>query len=197
LSTDAHPLGLASGRVIIMPYDPRWVVEFQNAERELRLALGSAALAVHHVGSTAVPGLCAKPVLDLLVSVPDLAASLQFVSKLEAIDYEFRPHEDISDRHFFRRRRGAKRTHHLSLAEPTSHFHKATLAFRDALRQDPAKAREYAELKLMLARRFPGDREKYLEGKTAFVARVLREPGLEHLPDRTIPACGDDTCSLK
>jgi GrpB-like predicted nucleotidyltransferase (UPF0157 family) len=177
-SKDASALGLESGIVRVVPYDPRWADEFAAAARDLYDALGSSILAVSHVGSTAVPGLCAKPILDLLVSVQHFDESLALVPRLETLGYEFRPDEEIPDRHYFRRRRGTAGTHHLSLAEPTSRYHIVTLAFRDALRADPAEDRRYGELKLDLARRFPRDRENYIAGKSAFVARVLATAGL-------------------
>ncbi len=172
-------LGLENGTVVVVPYDPRWTDEFAKSARELHDALGSSIIAVHHVGSTAVPALSAKPILDILVSMPNLKESRAIIPRIEALDYEFRAAEDIPDRHFLRRRHGGIRTHHLSLAEPASHYHTVTLAFRDALRNDPAKAQQYSELKLELARKFPYDRPSYIEGKTAFVERVLREAGLE------------------
>ncbi|HVD60182.1 MAG TPA: GrpB family protein [Gemmatimonadaceae bacterium] len=170
-------LGLQNGTVVVVPYDPRWAEEYSKAADELYDALEANIIAVHHVGSTAVPGLSAKPILDLLVSVSDLEQSLEIIPQIEALNYEFRPKEDIPDRHFLRRKHGGIRTHHLSLAEPTSHYHTVTLAFRDALRENAAMAREYSELKLELARRFPNDRPSYIEGKTAFVERVLRDTG--------------------
>ena len=167
------PLGLASGTVTVLPYDPRWADEFRHAAREIHDAIGSQIIAVHHVGSTAVPGLCAKPILDILVSVSDLAQALELVPHLETLGYEFRPNEEIPDRHYFRRLRGKHRTHHLSLAEPSSRYHRVTLAFRDALRANADDARRYAELKLDLARKFPYDREAYIAGKSDFVADIL------------------------
>jgi GrpB-like predicted nucleotidyltransferase (UPF0157 family) len=172
-----NPLGLNSGEVVVVPYDPRWPALFEVAAAELRAALGSAILAVHHVGSTSVPGLCAKPILDLLVSVGDFQEAKLLVPRLESLGYEFRPDEEIPDRHYFRRREGHARTHHLSLAEPGSRHHRVTLAFRDALRGDAALADAYAHLKLRLARRFPRDRPAYLEGKSEFVEDVLSRAG--------------------
>ena len=173
LGGEGSSLGLESGTVVVVPYDPRWQEEFAVASRELHAALGASILAIHHVGSTAIPGLCAKPVLDIFVSVADFERSLELVPDLEKLGYEFRAAEEIHDRHYFRRLRGTARTHHLSLAEPTSHHHRVTLAFRDALRADAAAARRYGEIKLDLARRFPHDREAYLQGKSAFVADIL------------------------
>jgi len=171
--TASEPLGLRSGTVTVVPYDARWADRFTQAAQELTGALGPAILAVHHVGSTAIPGLCAKPILDILVTIPDFERGLDLVPRLAQLGYEFRPDEEIPDRHYFRRRRAELRTHHLSLAEPASQHHRVTLAFRDSLRADPALAMEYGALKLQLAERFPRDREAYIADKTEFVARVL------------------------
>lgn len=162
-----------------MPYDPRWPILFEEAAAHLKRALAPAILAVHHVGSTAVPGLCAKPILDLLVSVPDFEDAREFATQLAALDYEFRPEEEIPDRHYFRRPPGGElRTHHLSLAEPGSRHHRVTLAFRDALRRSTELATGYARLKLDLAQRFPFDRPAYIEGKSQFVKETLATSGL-------------------
>ncbi len=95
------------------------------------------------------------------------------------LGYEFRPEEEILDRHYFRRPPGGElRTHHLSLAEPDSRHHRVTLAFRDALRGNSELAAAYARLKLALARSFPFDRPAYIDGKSAFVRQVLATIGL-------------------
>ena len=121
-----------------------------------------------------MPGLCAKPILDVLVSVPDFEDAKQLVEPLHALGYELRPDEEIPDRHYYRRPPGGElRTHHLSLAEPGSQYHRVTLAFRDALRRDPELAASYARLKVALADKFPRDRPAYIEGKTQFVMQVL------------------------
>ncbi len=169
-------LGLPSGVVTLVPHDPRWAVLFDDAAGELRTMLDSAILEVHHVGSTAVPGLCAKPILDLLVTIPDFDRGRALISPLAMLGYEFRPHEEIPDRHYFRRRREGMHTHHLSLAEVTSHHHRATLAFRDALRRDSEVAASYAALKRELAKQFSWDRGAYIAGKTDFISRVLARP---------------------
>ena len=169
------PLGLESGTVRVVPYDERWVPLFEAAAVELRHALGARIAGIHHVGSTAVPGLEAKPILDILVTIPDFERGRELIPLLAQLGYEFRPQEEIRDRHYFRRLIGTTRTHHLSLAEPDSHYHRVTIAFRDALRRDRGLAAEYGALKRELARRFPRDRLAYLDGKTEFVLRVLAE----------------------
>lgn len=175
--TAEEPLGLESGTVRVVPYDDRWRALFDRAAAELREALGSEALEIHHVGSTAVPGLAAKPILDILVGIRDFDSARSLVPKIEDVGYEHRAGEEIADRHYFRRPRGRARTHHLSLALPTSHHFRVTMAFRDALRSDAALASEYAALKRGLAERYPREREAYQDGKTAFVERVLKTVG--------------------
>jgi len=173
------PLGLRRGEVVVVPSDPRWPILFEQAAAELSTALGPAMLAVHHVGSTAVAGLCAKPILDLLVSVPSFSGAERLVPQLRELGYEFRPNEEIPDRHYFRRPPGGEiRTHHLSLAESSSRHLQVTLAFREALRRDAELASAYARLKLELARRFPFDRPAYIEGKSPFVQQVLASIGV-------------------
>jgi GrpB-like predicted nucleotidyltransferase (UPF0157 family) len=171
-------LGLHRGVVEVVSYDPRWPALYEVAAAELLSAVGPAILGVHHVGSTSVPNLCAKPILDILISVPDFNAALRLVPEIEALGYVFRRDEEIEDRHYFRRGNDTARTHHLSLATPTSRHHVDTIAFRDALRRDEQLAGAYADLKLALARRFPRDRESYINGKTDFVMGVLRGLGL-------------------
>ena len=158
----------------------RWVDLFEEARAELISRLGSSILSVHHVGSTSVPRLCAKPILDLLVLVQDFDEAVQLAPKLESLGYEFRPDEDVPDRHFFRRPPGGEvRTHHLSLSERGSKNERMTISFRDALRRDPDLAASYGHLKLELARRFPLDRPAYIERKSEFVSKVLAREGLD------------------
>jgi GrpB-like predicted nucleotidyltransferase (UPF0157 family) len=177
-ASDREALGLRRGVVEVVPYDPRWPTIFDDTAADLRSVLDNSILAIHHVGSTSVPNLCAKPVLDVLVSVPDFDEALQLVPRIERLGYVFRRDEEIEDRHYFRRGHDTARTHHLSLATPTSRHYIDTLAFRDALRSDAQLASQYANLKLELAARFPRDRESYISGKTTFVMGVLRTVGL-------------------
>jgi GrpB-like predicted nucleotidyltransferase (UPF0157 family) len=166
-------LGLPSRVVIVVPWDERWPGLFEVAAAELRAAAGDALLAIEHVGSTAVRGLAAKPVLDMLAGVANFEAARGLVPALQQLGYEYRPDNDIPDRHYFRRGPATGRTHHLSLAEPAAEHYRNTILFRDALRADPALASAYAALKYELGARYPRDREAYLDGKTAFVLEVL------------------------
>jgi GrpB-like predicted nucleotidyltransferase (UPF0157 family) len=171
-------LGLERGRVTIVSYDIRWAELFQSIAVQLRQTLGGLALAIEHVGSTAVPGLVAKPILDVLVGIADFKDGYAMVPALAKLEFEYRPDEEIPDRHFFRRLAGGVRTHHLSLADPGSSHYRRTVGFRDALREDVALRAAYGELKAKLAGDYPTDRERYLAGKTDFVLSVLSARGL-------------------
>jgi GrpB-like predicted nucleotidyltransferase (UPF0157 family) len=163
-----------SGRPRLVDHDPRWPALFERLRETLTAALSGRILHVHHVGSTSVPGLRAKPIMDVLVGVPDLEASLACVPTLAELGFVYGADDELPDRHYFRGSRGGLRTHHLSLAEPRSTHYRDTLAFRDALRGSRELAREYERLKEeLVARHRPGD--LFHLGKTEFVARVLRE----------------------
>jgi GrpB-like predicted nucleotidyltransferase (UPF0157 family) len=175
---EAEPLGLERGRVRIVPYDPRWPQLFHDIAAQVRDLLGDRIITIEHVGSTAVPGLSAKPILDILVGIADFEAARVLSTPLTQLNFEYRADEEIPDRHYFRKLAGSRRTHHLSLAEPCSRHYRNTLGFRDALRENPHLRTAYDLLKRDLAARFPADREQYLNGKTGFVLGVLASRGL-------------------
>lgn len=171
-------LGLESGRARLMPYQPRWRELFEEEAERIRAAAGGGVLEVEHIGSTAIPGMPAKPILDLMAAVPSREAGLGLVPALAGLGYEHRPDPDIPERVYLRKRfPSGVRTHHLSLAEPSSRFYRVQLCFRDHLREHPDAAREYAALKTALAESHAHERERYTEGKTAFVLGVLRRAG--------------------
>ena len=168
-------LGLRSGVVRLAPPDPAWPAAFADERRRLLTAAAPLPLAIEHVGSTAVPGLPAKPILDLLGGRPGDGDHAPYVVAFVRAGYAYRGESGIPGRHYFVRDDGAgRRTHHLHLVEADGPLWRAHLAFRDHLRGHPACAAEYARLKQALAARHPTDREAYTEGKAAFVAETLR-----------------------
>jgi GrpB-like predicted nucleotidyltransferase (UPF0157 family) len=167
-------LGLESGTVRVVPHDSGWAALFAAEAQRLRAALGpDLPLALEHTGSTAVPGLVAKPVLDLLGGYPPGASVEPYVAALGRAGYAHRGEQGIPGREFFRR--GEPRAYHLHLVVRHGPFWREHLAFRDALRAQAAVRAAYAALKLDLARRYPRDREAYTEGKSAFVRQVVAE----------------------
>jgi GrpB-like predicted nucleotidyltransferase (UPF0157 family) len=158
----------------IVPYDPRWPERFERERAAVEALLGDAITGgVHHVGSTAVPGLAAKPVIDILVGIADLESGSRHVEPLGELGYVYAPYR-TEEMIWFCKPSPAARTHHLRLVPTGSARYDAELAFRDYLRGHPATAAAYAELKRELAARFEHDREAYTDGKAQFVHDVVR-----------------------
>jgi len=166
-------LGLERGKVLLVPYQPEWESLFRREAALLRSVFGGAILGVEHIGSTAVAGMTAKPIIDLMCAVAGLDGARAFRPRLEALGYEYRPDEAVPDRLFFAKGPRERRTHHLSLTEPGSTFYEEKLLFRDYLRTHASAAEEYRRLKEGLAGRHASDRASYTEGKRAFVERIL------------------------
>jgi GrpB-like predicted nucleotidyltransferase (UPF0157 family) len=169
----SDPLGLPRGTVSILEYDERWPRLFAAEAARLRDVLGERALAVEHVGSTAVPGLPTKPVLDLSVAVESLVVARECVPVLEPLGYEHRVNDGVSDRLFLARGPEDCRTHYLSLTPEGSECRRDHLDFRDYLRADPDRRDVYAALKRDLAVAHPGDRVTYTAAKAAFIRETL------------------------
>jgi len=166
-------LGLDRTRVVVVPYDPAWPRLFEVEAARLRAALGTRILSIEHVGSTSVPGLDAKPILDLMAGVESLDDAERLLPELREMGYEHKPDPEIPERSYLVRGPAEHRTHHLSFAVPTSAFWRRQLRFRDLLRADAAPADEYARLKHALAERHRGDRLAYSAAKQPFIDGVL------------------------
>ena len=166
-----------SDAIVLVASDPGWPAAYALARDEILDLLPAPPLLIEHIGSTAVPGLFSKPVIDIIVLVADMEPALAAIPQLERLGYEFRP-EVSNPARLFLRRYGADgvRTHHL-------HFHtdhedvQRHLLFRDRLRADEAARRDYETLKHDLAIRHADDREAYAKGKDAFVDAVVRAAG--------------------
>jgi GrpB-like predicted nucleotidyltransferase (UPF0157 family) len=158
--------------VVIVDYDPRWPAAFAALRDRLAAALGPLAVAIEHVGSTAVPGLAAKPIVDLdvVIATPgDLAA---VVERLASLGYDHQGDLGVPGRDAFASPPGGP-PHHLYVCPAGSPALARHLALRDRLRAEPEAAAAYADLKRTLAARFGGDRVGYTEAKTAFIDAVL------------------------
>jgi len=161
----------------IVTYDPGWPAAFAAEAARLRVALGRVALRIDHHGSTAVPGLAAKPIIDIQISVISLQPLSAYGSKLEGIGYVHVPSPDDSFCPFFHRPLQWPHTHHVHVVERGGDEERRTLAFRDYLRNHPAVAREYEDLKRRIAAQVggadPESRERYAMAKSDFVERVV------------------------
>lgn len=173
-------LGLESGTVRVVAYDSTWPALFEAEVARIAPALAAQRLSpvLEHMGSTSVPGLAAKPIIDILGGWHDARDRERIIAALTDAGYTYRGEQGIPGRDFFRR--GEPRQYHLHLTAVGSAFWHDHRAFRDFLRAHADAAADYASLKQALAARFPFDRESYIEGKTEFVHAILeraRMPG--------------------
>jgi GrpB-like predicted nucleotidyltransferase (UPF0157 family) len=159
--------------IVIVEYDPAWPSEFVRLRNRAQTALGDVAVAIEHVGSTAVPGLPAKDVIDMVVVVESDDDVSETISRLETIGYKARGNLGVEGREAFSWPEGEKR-HHLYVSPTTSAELRAQVAFRDRLRSDPDVAVEYVSLKRKLAERHGDDRLAYTDGKTEFIEATLQ-----------------------
>jgi GrpB-like predicted nucleotidyltransferase (UPF0157 family) len=166
-------LGVPRTDVRLVAHDPRWVEFYEIAANELRDCLGSRMTAVEHIGSTAIPGLEAKPIIDIMVGVTSLDVPKEFVSDLQRIGYEHRTADTVVGRLFFAKGPERNRTHNLSVCESGSNFWIGHVAFRDALRANPELAQQYGTLKRRLAQQYPHNRLAYTEAKEPFILSVM------------------------
>ena len=162
----------------LVDYDPLWPSKFADERDRLQRVLHRwLAGPIEHVGSTAIPKMPSKPVIDIMAAVHNLEDSKPAIDALTELGYGYFPYRaDVI--HWFCKPSPAVRTHHLHLVPIGSPRWRDCLAFRDALRGDAALAAEYAALKKRLAVAFQFDRESYTEGKNPFVERVLRHHGI-------------------
>lgn len=161
--------------VIIVDYNPQWPALYEEEKGRLLGVIGHKVVAIEHVGSTAVPGLGAKPIIDITVAVHRLADAEECIELLPSIGYEYIPPDKVGipERRYFRKGLPGARTHHIHMVELASDFWERHLLFRDFLRAHPEVAQQYYELKKGLATKYGEDREGYTEAKTSFIEPVV------------------------
>ena len=169
--------------IAVVEYADDWPRRFESERARLAPILRPwLAADIEHIGSTAVPGLAAKPTIDMLAGVRDLEEARAAFAPMEAAGYAYRPHRP--EAHLFVKLPVETRTHGIHLTEVGSDLWVERLAFRDALRADAELAEEYAALKRQLASAHPDDMRAYTDGKRAFVARTLASQGVTLKPRR-------------
>ena len=162
-------------KVEVVPHDPRWRGAFEAEAKQVAAALGENVVAIHHVGSTAIPNIYAKPVVDLLVEVRDITEVDGRSSAMESLGYEVMGEYGIPGRRYFRKdNRGGIRTHHIHAFEAGSTEVERHLAFRDYMIAHPGEAQRYSELKRQLAEEHPRSIDGYMDGKDGFIKEMDR-----------------------
>jgi GrpB-like predicted nucleotidyltransferase (UPF0157 family) len=176
----------AEAEIHIVPYDASWPERFEAEREALAHAIGGYVTGtIEHVGSTAVPGLAAKAVLDIMAGVESLDASRPVISMLEALAYCYFPYH-ADEEHWFCKPSPQVRTHHLHLVPFGGRAWIECIAFRDYLRQNPDVATDYASLKRQLAAQYRFDREAYTDAKAPFIRRTV-ELALDRHDHRSLP----------
>ncbi|PAY06060.1 hypothetical protein CK489_24340 [Bradyrhizobium sp. UFLA03-84] len=172
-----------AGSIVVSDYDPNWPTLFAQECGRIKQTLGAFALAIEHIGSTAVPGLPSKPIIDLLVGIPNLEqARRQCITPLEALGYIYVPEYAswLPRELFFRKGPPGPWTHHVHMMEPSHPRWETLVVFRDYLRAHPEAARAYADIKCELAASSNDNIGAYRNGKTAFVEETTAKARAWH-----------------
>ncbi len=162
-------------KVEVVPHDPQWRNAFEAEAKHVAAALDENVAAIHHIGSTAIPNIYAKPVVDLLVEVRDITEVDRRSSAMESLGYEVMGEYGIPGRRYFRKdNREGIRTHNIHAFETGSAEVERHLAFRDYMIAHPGDAQRYSELKRKLAEEHPQSIDGYMDGKDGFIKEMDR-----------------------
>jgi GrpB-like predicted nucleotidyltransferase (UPF0157 family) len=168
-------IGLERDIIRLAPYEAGWARLYEEEKARLQAAVGDQVLDIQHVGSTAIPGIVAKPIIDIAIAVASFEAAYVCVAPIEALGYEYRGEHGIPRRHYFvlRDPDSGKTLVHVHVRERDGPGWEKQILFRDYMRAHPQATAEYAALKQDLAARYPHDRLSYTEGKTSFIEHIL------------------------
>lgn len=175
-------IGLERGVVRLVPYDPGWAILFEEEKSRLAEALRIWVLDIQHVGSTAIPGGVAKPIIDIAIAVQNFEAAFASVKPMETLGYMYGGENGIPRRHYFNKYDPSS-THHVHMFELTSQNWRDHILFRDYMRSHPEAVQAYTKLKLQLLEQFPANREAYTEGKAEFICSVLDQALRENVKE--------------
>jgi len=166
-------IGLENGTVRLFPHSKEWEAFYDRERDGLLAVLGDHILTIQHIGSTAIPDMPAKPIIDIAASVESEDRVPSCIQPLASLGYEYKGEYGLPGRHFFVK--GNPHTHYLHVVSSSSAHWRSWLLFRDYLTSTPALAAEYAELKQRLALQHSSDRNAYTKAKGTFIERALRE----------------------
>jgi len=166
--------GKAMRKVEVTEYHPNWPVLFEEEAEKIQEILKDELVAIHHIGSTSVAGLKAKPIIDLMPIVRDIDRIEAYHELLQQIGFEPRGEKGIPGRRFFQKG-GHLRTHHVHMYAVGNPEIERHLAFRDYLRTHPDEGKVYGELKAKLAKKYPYDIDSYINGKDELVKKIERK----------------------
>lgn len=167
-------MSLKRGIVELADYSESWVEEYEKEKETLERVLKDELIEIHHIGSTSIPGLKAKPVIDILAVIPSLDDIDKVEEKLKEYDYENRGHQGVEDRYFFAKGPEDARSHYVHFVEPKSNTYYNQVYFKKYLLEHPEYIKQYCDLKTDLASKYADERPKYTQGKNEFITNVIR-----------------------
>ena len=163
-------------KVEIVPHNLKWQSIFESESKQLAIAFGDNSIAIHHIGSTSVSTIYAKPIIDILVEVKDIVRVDDRNAEIKLLGYEVMGELGIVGRRFFRKdNKDGIRTHHIHTFTAGSAQVIRHLTFRDYMRSHPDAAWEYSQLKQQLTQKYPSDIESYMDGKDGFIKEIDRK----------------------
>lgn len=168
-------IGLKRGEVKLLPYNPKWKESFEKEKRRLQKALGDLVLSIEHVGSTAIPGASAKPIIDIAVVVKSIKSPDKLIKLLEGLGYEYKRDDDVPGRLFFTKGPENKRTHYIHVVKLKGRQWENLILFRDYLLNHKQAGLDYNELKNKLAKSYTLDRKSYTGGKNEFIKAIIKK----------------------
>ncbi|MES5866331.1 GrpB family protein [Bacillus cereus group sp. RP32] len=163
-------LGLPYGKVFLVPWTEQWQIEFMKEKQFIEEQIGEHILAIHHIGSTSIPHLSAKPIIDIAIELEDYTDSLKCINKLELLNYRYRK-DVLPERYYFNK--GEPRTHQIHMYEQGNTYLIEQLQFRDYLINNKTSRIQYEQLKIQLSQANPNDKHQYAEDKTNFVTSII------------------------
>jgi GrpB-like predicted nucleotidyltransferase (UPF0157 family) len=166
-------MGLKRGIVVLEDYNLDWVNQFNKEKEVLEYVLGNFVLEIHHVGSTAISGLKAKPIIDILMVIDSFCNIDKVEEILKEYDYTNMGMQGISDRYFFAKGSDDNRTHYLHIVDMKGNTYYNQILFRDYLNKYPMYVKKYCDLKQELANKYADDRKKYTALKAEFISDVI------------------------
>lgn len=171
-------------KITIAEYDPDWIVMFEREKQLLRDLIGEPLEAIEHIGSTAVPNLSAKPIIDIMVGLKDFQTADIIVLKLIGQGYQYFPQyeDEMPNRRFFKKIIAGRAVSHIHMVEFAGKFWQRHLLFRDHLRTNPDIAEEYSQLKTQLSQKDWQDSNDYCDAKTDFIRKIEKQ-ATEHIDE--------------
>jgi len=168
-------IGLKKGTVKLLPYNPKWKELFELEKNKLLNLDNDLIIDVQHIGSTAISGIPAKPIIDIVVGVKSLKEKDKIVKLIESVGFQYDPDSNFDGRLFFIKGTSTTRTHHLSVVEYKGKLWNEYIVFINKIKNNPELAKEYCKLKTELAIKYRNNRNAYTDAKAKFIQNVIRK----------------------